>query len=261
MAKQSGILRIEGTIAGISFYKTADGYFAREKSSLSRKRIYSDPSFQRTRENASEFGTAARMSKILIDVVRPVLKGSGDRRLFSRLVKTILAIIKKDKTNIRGSRVLAEENVKDLVGFDFNLNADIRSVVNFGIDKVQEKSPTERIYTFSKFRPIDAIKFPPGATHFKLAIMLISGDWLGETRDAATGYGKILPLNEEEISPEIMIKPLAKETKHEMVLLGIEFMQEVNGNYYSLKDGGYVSLSVLSFGKNGSEGGQVAAEV
>ena len=31
MAEQSGIIRLKGTIGGISFYKSGDGYLAREK--------------------------------------------------------------------------------------------------------------------------------------------------------------------------------------------------------------------------------------
>lgn len=32
MAKQIGIIKLKGTIGGITFYKTADGHLAREKS-------------------------------------------------------------------------------------------------------------------------------------------------------------------------------------------------------------------------------------
>ena len=39
MAKQKGIIKIEGTIGDITFFKTADGYLAREKSGVSADRI------------------------------------------------------------------------------------------------------------------------------------------------------------------------------------------------------------------------------
>ena len=55
MAKQKGILKLDGTIGGITFYKSQDGYLAREKGGVDGNRIATDPNFQRTRENGSEF--------------------------------------------------------------------------------------------------------------------------------------------------------------------------------------------------------------
>lgn len=39
----------------MSFYKTKDGYFAREKGGVSRSRVMNDPKFARIRENIREF--------------------------------------------------------------------------------------------------------------------------------------------------------------------------------------------------------------
>ena len=54
MAKQTGIIKLKGTIGDISFYKTTDGHLAREKGGVDGNRIANDPAFQRTRENGSE---------------------------------------------------------------------------------------------------------------------------------------------------------------------------------------------------------------
>ena len=65
MAKQSGLIKLKGTLGGITFYKSQDGYLAREKGGVDAARIASDPSFQRTRENGAEFGRAGKAGKIL----------------------------------------------------------------------------------------------------------------------------------------------------------------------------------------------------
>ncbi len=65
MARQSGIVPLKGTIGNITFYKSQDGYLAREKGSLDAKRIASDPKFQRTRENGAEFSRAGKIRFIL----------------------------------------------------------------------------------------------------------------------------------------------------------------------------------------------------
>ena len=53
MAQQKGIIKLDGTIGGITFYKSKDGYLAREKGGVSADRIANDPNFQRTRENGA----------------------------------------------------------------------------------------------------------------------------------------------------------------------------------------------------------------
>jgi hypothetical protein len=48
MAKQTGIIKLKGTIGRISFYKTGDGHLAREKGGVDKSRIQNDTAFQRT---------------------------------------------------------------------------------------------------------------------------------------------------------------------------------------------------------------------
>lgn len=55
MAKLKGILKIEGTLDELTFYKTQDGHLVKTKGGVSADRIANDPNFQRTRENGSEF--------------------------------------------------------------------------------------------------------------------------------------------------------------------------------------------------------------
>lgn len=45
MAQQKGIIPLKGTIGNITFYKSKDGFMAREKTSLDGKRIATDAGF------------------------------------------------------------------------------------------------------------------------------------------------------------------------------------------------------------------------
>ena len=69
MAKLNGILKIEGTLQDMTFYKTQDGHLVKTKSSISASRITTDTAFVRTRENGAEFGSAAKAGKILMPVI------------------------------------------------------------------------------------------------------------------------------------------------------------------------------------------------
>jgi len=112
MAKQSGIIKLKGTIGDISFYKSQDGHLAREKGGVSADRIKSDPSFQRTRENGSEFGTAGAAGKVLRNAFRQLVQPVADGRLVSRLTKEMLAVVKTDEDNFRGQRNVQNGNLR-----------------------------------------------------------------------------------------------------------------------------------------------------
>jgi hypothetical protein len=60
MAKLKGILKIEGTLQDMTFYKTQDGHLVKTKSGVSADRIANDPAFARTRENGTEFANAVK---------------------------------------------------------------------------------------------------------------------------------------------------------------------------------------------------------
>jgi len=89
MAKQKGIIKLKGTIGDITFYKSKDGYIAREKGGIDARRIATDPAFQRTRENGAEFGRAGKAGKTLRTALRPLLIYSSDSKMVSRLTQQI----------------------------------------------------------------------------------------------------------------------------------------------------------------------------
>jgi hypothetical protein len=59
MARQAGVLKISGTIAGICFYQLEGEYYARRKSSLGGKRVKQDPVFIETMRYANLLGKAS----------------------------------------------------------------------------------------------------------------------------------------------------------------------------------------------------------
>lgn len=78
MARQSGIIKLKGTIGDITFYKSKDGYLTRQKGGVDKERFHNHPKFQRTRENAAEFARAGKASKALCPAIGPVLSKTQD---------------------------------------------------------------------------------------------------------------------------------------------------------------------------------------
>ena len=129
MARQKGIIKLKGTIGDISFYKTQDGYLAREKGGVDAARIANDPTFQRTRENGAEFGTAGKAGKMLRIAIRSLLKNIADNRLVGRLTQEMVKVVKADTTNPRGQRNVIDGEAELLQGFEFNRNGKLGSTL------------------------------------------------------------------------------------------------------------------------------------
>lgn len=94
MAQQKGIIKIEGTLGDLTFYKSQDGHLVKSKGGVSAERIATDPTFARTRENGQEFANAAKAGKLLRDAFRVMMLTASDGRVTSRLTKLMTEIKK-----------------------------------------------------------------------------------------------------------------------------------------------------------------------
>ena len=134
MAKQDGILKIQGTLENLTFYKSADGLLVRTRGGVSKQRIMNDPAFIRTRENGAEFAHSAQAGKLLRMAVGGLVFKAKDRRMSSRLLGVMAQLKNLDGVNARGERQVAvgigqTEGKLVLRGFDFNSNAPLQSVL------------------------------------------------------------------------------------------------------------------------------------
>lgn len=102
MSKQSGLIKFQGKMDGISFYRKKGGHFARMANGPRKERIFTDPKFARTRENISEFNGLSVMVNSFRQTLKPVSNFiDGDLR--KRTVR-IFRTITKRSDGIRGQR-------------------------------------------------------------------------------------------------------------------------------------------------------------
>ena len=133
MAKFDGIFNIEGTLKGMTFYKSKDGHMVRTKGGVSKERIAKDPAFERTRENGSEFAHCAKMAQLFRNSVSDKVELAKDHRTSSRLNQVMHAIKALDSTSARGERnvptgIQHPDGPKQLQGFEFNSNGQITQI-------------------------------------------------------------------------------------------------------------------------------------
>src|SRR5690606_12281695 len=182
MAKQKGIIKLKGTIGGITFYKTSlDGHLAREKGGIEASRIANDPAFQRTRENGAEFGSAGKAGKMLRTAIRPLLLNSADSRMASRLTQQMVRVIQADTTNDRGQRNVLDGETELLTGFEFNIRGKLGTSFFAPFTSNIDRVAGELTVDVPSFVPVNMLAAPSGTTHFKIISAAAEIDFENET--------------------------------------------------------------------------------
>jgi hypothetical protein len=246
MAKQRGILKVEGTLDDITFYKSKDGYLVREKGGVPAERIATDPAFIRTRENQSEFSRAAKAGKLLRTAFRVLLQNASDDRLVSRLVKDMMRVVKADATSNRGQRNVLDGELELLEGFEFNIDGKLSQTLFAQFSTSIDRGSGSLSITLPSYVPLNQIGAPREATHYQI----ISGggaiDFTEGKYEADTSSSDILPIGSTASAAlNINFGVAANNTHPLFLLLGIAFYQEVNGGFYSLKNGAFNALAVV----------------
>jgi hypothetical protein len=247
MAKQAGIIKLKGTIEDISFYKTADGHLARKKGGVDREKILHSPAFARTRENNSEFGRAGQGGKLIRSALRSLLQNAKDRLVVSRLTTQLLAIIKTDPVNARGKRNIDEGNIDLLEGFDFNINGKLDATF-FGLfTSAFDRVSGDATIDVEAFSATERIAAPSGTTHYKLAMGATELDFVNKTFVYSEMDMGVLPYDNSEVLASTLTASVTPNSPYPILtVMGVEFYQEVNGEFYSLKNGAFNALGIVN---------------
>ena len=246
MARQKGIIKLKGTIGGITFYKTSqDGHLAREKGGIEKSRIENDPAFQRTRENGSEFGRAGKAGKLLRTALRALLLNSADGRMVSRLTKEMVKVIQADLVSERGLRNVIDGEAELLLGFEFNIRGKLGTSLYAPYTSAIDRVTGEITVDIPPFVPVNMISAPSGTTHYKIISAGAEIDFEAETFIEEHSETAILLWDAvATIAIAQTNQVTAASTKPLFLALGIEFYQEVNGQMYPLKNGAFNPLSI-----------------
>jgi hypothetical protein len=246
MAKQQGIIKLEGTIGDITFYKSQDGFLAKGKGGIPADRIASDPAFVRTRENGSEFGRAGKAGKTLRIALRAMLQNSADSRMVSRLTKEMVKVIHEDITNPRGLRNVIDGEAELLEGFDFNRNGKLGTTLYAPFTAAIDRVTGVITADLPAFVPLNMIAAPGGTTHYKIVSAGAEVDFENESFVMDNQSTAILPWDSVATAPINLANAVNANSTHPLFLaLGIEFYQEVNGQQYPLKNGAFNALALV----------------
>lgn len=247
MAKLKSLIKIEGTLDGMTFYRKADGqYYVKTKGGVQKDRILNDPAFERTRENNQEFTEVSQSGKQFRRALIEVLANVKDRTKTNRLSSTFFKVKNFDTNSVRGQRkvslgIQTPEGKEALTGFEFNKNAPLDAVLltNYVLDT------TANEIQITGFIPNTMLAWPQGATHIKLYAAHANYDFVTGDRDLVVSNVETVAINNIATDITLSFTTPATGSGTEMFLLKIEFLQELNATLYPLKNGTFNALKLI----------------
>jgi hypothetical protein len=263
MAKHTGLLNIRGTIANITFYEINGVKIVKSKSSLNRKRIETDPSFKRTRENMSEFGASATIAKTLRVAFHEVINTFKDTTISGRLTAAMKQI-NLQGAGERGQRdfQILNNNIK-LEEFLFSKSEVFNTIFKPSYIKPTTNNNRNTItWQIPKFNPLNSINAPKGATHFKLILIAATLSNYNYNPELKTYLPVESALNGISKTANSNIHPLKTKIEADVTLqihfnftnplpttvaivnaIGIVFYQEINQQFYQLTTGNAMKIA------------------
>jgi hypothetical protein len=246
VARQIGTLKVQGTVDNITFAQTPDGSIVKRKSNISRRKVMTSNAFSRTRETINEFKTASAAGKLIRDSVSTLLQDAKDGKLVSRLVQSLMAVIKADTTSARGLRKVTTGNPGLLEGFNFNIRSNLNSILTAPYTTSVARNTGELGVSFGTFIPSMSLQAPAGTTHFKIVsagadINFEDGTYTSDQEESA-----VLAYDNTPTGAIDLKNTVTPNSENPLFLaLGIRFYSEVNGVQYPLKDAVYNGLTIV----------------
>ncbi|TNE78936.1 MAG: hypothetical protein EP332_12715 [Bacteroidetes bacterium] len=247
MPKQIGLIKIKGKLGDTSFYKSKDGYLVRDKGGVDGQRIKSDPRFQRTRENMAEFGQSAKMGAELRKLLAPVIQKIKDPRMANRLTAKVREAINADVSHPRGERLLQDGDLSLLQDFDFNVLSPFSTTYFGSHARSIDRATGDVDVTVPVFDPEDYLQAPTESTHFRFVVGILEWDISGAASKLVVERSSYLPKNAATTADIVLSGSItANTTKPILVVLGVEFAQQLNSVNYALADSGFMAARVVA---------------
>ena len=247
MAKVKSIVKLQGTIGGLNFYfrkgvplvRTAGGGFNGDA-------IKTRESMVRVRENGSEFKGCMQTVRFFKLGLQPFLCTFKDGTLHQRLVSLFTKIKNEDLLAVRGSRTVfggLQTTAGQLLLRNYLLSSGSR------LDEVLHQKVLFDWTSGFSLPDFDGgrVSFPGGATHLALRVGYLSFDFAHyDSSFDATDTVYLAPTNTGSVF--IPAPTLAAAAGIQVGVVLSQFVQEVNGQFYPLKNEQSLVLEVLGIG-------------
>ena len=246
MARQKGIIQLEGTLGGINFYSRKGKPLARKAGGgFTAKAIKNSPTMVRVRENNTEFGNCSRIKKLFKMALHPFFGGYKDVSLHGRMMQLLQQIKSYDAVSERGKRTVGNGIATPMgallfQNFDFTPKRPhsllLAGKCSFDWDFF--------CYTVTNF-DLRLIPFPAAATHLEFRLGVLLFDFT--TLDSKMHLGAPMLLGRDFAGSSFSLcpEPVPNGTGKRFAFVGVQFYQEVGGEMYLLKEEGAHGLELV----------------
>jgi len=245
MGELKGIIKIEGTFDGLSFYKLKNKTVVRKAGGFKGDKIKTAANYVRVRENSSEFAENARAGKYFRQSIMSYLKVLRQTTLHSRVVSLFQGLTKLDTLNPRGQRRMVQglQDTKAgalLQAFEFDEAVPFGRLFPFEA-VVNWNQGTVTVVDFNR----KALKKPKAATHLSLQFIISGLDFATKDHFTVT-KSEVLSLKLKDAAPNgpLVLTSDLPAAPTAVGLLFIQYLQKVNGKEYVLKSCGVKIVGV-----------------
>ncbi|MDH6253682.1 hypothetical protein M2347_003409 [Chryseobacterium sp. H1D6B] len=106
MATYESLITLKGSVGNLVFYSLNGKNVVRKKSGFNKTAFKKSPSYEKVRQNSSEFGHCSKVGKIIRQSLDKYIKESGDPLLYQKFAKLMTEIKDLDLISERGNRTV-----------------------------------------------------------------------------------------------------------------------------------------------------------
>ncbi|NML23881.1 hypothetical protein HHL16_23575 [Pseudoflavitalea sp. G-6-1-2] len=207
----------------------------------------SDSQFDRTRENMQEFDNAAQTCTQLRDALKELIKNaSAGKTLPGRLLKQVMEVLKSDPVSDRGERQVAKGDLSLLKGFEFNTMSRLENIFFPVYSVTADRASGKLTLKVLPFIPVKKVTATKAATHVRIVTAVVELDLVNNSKVVTEAQSDYILLGKTEITIPDIENQFTPNTKQALLMvLCIEFYQDVNGKKYILKDEKHNPLNVI----------------
>ena len=245
MAKVSGIVQIEGTLMGITFYKRKGVWVARKAGGgFNGRAIKTKDSMVRVRENGSEFGRCMKSVQLFKKALFPLLVLVKDTDRHARIVSLFTKIKNSDVVSERGFRSVAV-GLQQLSGRELLTNylltkgKDLASLFSKGFKFEWNSGVT--IYDLES----KSLFFPKGARFIEIQLMYAKIDFENQQYEISDCIRKIIG---KDFQGDLLLPKPDFNFEMNGVLVAcvsMRYMQEVNNELHPLFEQQHSVIQIL----------------
>ena len=208
--------------------------------------MLANPGSKMTFQNANEFKEVVSAGALIRQPIKGILKEVKSKTHHNRLVKTMRAALTTDSVSLRGERTLQNADLSDLKGYNFNESALLDScLLAPHISNFDAVAATNTI-AIDAFVPVESLKAPAGATHFKIITAASEINFIEATNETSIEETEMTPIDENVFSGINHVHALRGKTdKKVLSFIAVKYYQYLNGEYNIMKNNEFNAMSIV----------------